>query len=481
MRGGGINVATKRTDMKNFVISLLFAALAFTGVNLLVACTQKGGGANEPASGTPMPKLESGGTSTSGGGTGIDGKVFESYIVNPTELPAYIQYLKPLFANIKGEKAGEEPHFDFFFKMKTWYIAPIELDKISKDLLGVSFIKSNTQQIARQTMKEVWIDKRVFDGMSSYDQSELLLHEFVMNLYLIKFIKMTDFCKISLAIGDGKNSDSCIHQSDLLEKALPSEEAHPLDDQDNANIRFVTGWLMENAKKPIVETDLVRVLFNKGFDRRFFNPVGYSERERPVDLKTSGKELYRAIKGASLTGKMPSQCLGLTSAKSKNCKVEIAEKSIDFKNFQVPGYQLSVNIDGEVPANIFFFVGDEVSLSTSEDGDGGFIYTFILTDYREKIQIGDRLYSAIILFRKESPGSQSGLVIESIILKPGIVVSIDKKREPICLVSTPRVISLIDDGILIQQESQKSRFNVIQGTYSATPPIAACSAENVVE
>lgn len=479
--------------MKKLTRTLLIAVLTLTGVNLLVACTQKGGGAmapaivggqppSSPSAGGATPNLGAEGTSTSGGGTGLDGKVFESYIVTPSDLPAYTQYLKPLFENLKAEKTGGETHFDIIFKIKTWYIAPIELDKISKDLLGVSFIKSNTQQIARQTMKEVWIDKRVYDGMSLYNQSELLMHEFVMSLYLMKFIKMSDFCKISSTIGNGKNNDSCAHhQSDLLDKAMPSEEAHPLDDQDNANIRFVTGWLMQNAKKPIVETDFVRVLFNKGFDRRLFNPSHYGEREKLVDLKVSGKELYRAIRGAQLTGRMPSQCLGLTSRKSKACKVEVEEKLINFKNFRVPGYNLSVTIQDEALVNIFFFLGEEVLLGASEDGDGGYIYTHIFTDYREEIKIGDRLYSAIILFRKESPASQSGLSIESITLKPGVVVSIDKKRDPICLVSAPRVINLIDDGIIIQPTNPSTKFNVIQEMYSATPPFAACSAENTAE
>lgn len=40
------------------------------------------------------------------------------------------------------------------FKLRTWYIAPVDLTNVSKDTLGVSFFNNETQQIARQTSSE---------------------------------------------------------------------------------------------------------------------------------------------------------------------------------------------------------------------------------------------------------------------------------------------------------------------------------------
>ncbi len=478
----------KKDSMKTWLKTLLISVLTLAGVNLLVSCTQKGGGVPQVGQASPGPVTGSGGTvpaanangtSDSGGGTGIDGKVFESYIVDPTGLPAYQQFVKPLLENLKSEKPTEPIRYDQIFKMKTWYIAPVELSKISKDLLGVSFINSSTQQIARQTMKEVWIDKRVYDAMEPRDQAELLVHELVMNMYFFKFITMTDMCRVSVLINGEKDNEGCVHSSNLLDKAMPPEKIRPLDDQDNANIRFVTGWLMQNAQKPVPEKDFVRVLFNKGFDKRMFNPDNYGDKGKPAELKISGKELYRAIKGAELTGNMPSVCAGLTSSQTKPCKVEITEKQMSLQGMTLPAYNVGIALEGEAPINMFFYVGDETTLSTSDDGNGGIIYTFVLADWRDKIHIGDRLYSGFMLFRKESPAPQAGLSLDSLIVKPGIIVSMDKTKDPICLVSAPKVVSLIDDGILIQQTNAQS--NLVQQSYAAAPPFAACSASNVAE
>ena len=223
--------------MKMRNVNLLLTTLAMIGVNLLVSCAQKGNGPSStgangspivtPQGGSPGPGTKANGTSDSGGGTGMNGKVFESYIVDPTQLPAYKQHLEVLLANIKSEKPDEPADYDKIFKIKTWYVAPIELDKISKDVLGVSFIKSDTQQIARQTSKEVWIDKRAYDAMNSQDQAKLLLHELVMNIYFFKFMTMTEMCRVSVMVMGEKNDDGCVQSTDRLDKAMPPENYTP--------------------------------------------------------------------------------------------------------------------------------------------------------------------------------------------------------------------------------------------------------------
>ena len=46
------------------------------------------------------------GTFEAGGATGIDRRVFESYIVNPKTLPAYQAFVEPLLQNIRSPKAS---------------------------------------------------------------------------------------------------------------------------------------------------------------------------------------------------------------------------------------------------------------------------------------------------------------------------------------------------------------------------------------
>ena len=152
---------------------------------------------------------------------------------------------------------------------------------------------------------------------------------------------------------------------------------------------------------------------------------------------------------------------------------------MSFQGMTLPGYNLEITLGGEEPINLLFYVGDETTLAASNDGNGGILYTFALVDLRDRVHIGDRIYSGFMLFRKESPASQSGLSLDSLIIKPGIIVSMDKTKDPACLVSAPKVVNLIDDGILIQQANAQS--NLVQQSYAATPPIAACSASNVAE
>ena len=236
---------------KRFQIALL-TVLGFACGNFLASCAPNGDSGSPTAPLGQTPPTTANGTSDSGGGTGIDGKVFESYIVDPTQLPAYKQYLDSLLKNIKSE-TSDGSRYDAIFKIKTWYIAPVELDKISKDVLGISFLKSDTQQIARQTTKEVWIDKSIFEKMNPKEQSELLLHELVMNMYFFKFMTISEVCKMSIMTAGEKNSEGCLRNGVILDKAIPPEKTHPLTDQDNENIRFVTGWLLQNTTKPIPE------------------------------------------------------------------------------------------------------------------------------------------------------------------------------------------------------------------------------------
>ena len=117
---------------------------------------------------------------------------------------------------------------------------------------------------------------------------------------------------------------------------------------------------MQNAQKPIAQVDFVRVLFNKGFDKRMFNPANYGDKgPQLAELKISGKELYRVIKGADLTGNMPNECVGLSSGKSQSCKFEIETKAINYQTVQLTGYNIHLSMAGSAPANAFFYIGED--------------------------------------------------------------------------------------------------------------------------
>lgn len=419
------------------------------------------------------------GTSDSGGGTGVSGKVFESYIVDPTQLPAYKQHLEHLLKNIEG---NDEEGFVYsnIFKTKSWYIAPIDLDEVGKDALGILFMKSDTQQIARQTKKEIWIDKRIYDQMSTSDQSDLLLHELIMSIYLLKFIPLSEVCKLSsLASGDEKNPE-CLENRSILDRLMPPEEPHPLTKQDNENIRFVVGWIKQNAQKRTDGKNLVRVLFDKGFDKRIFNYYNYGKNfDHLAEIRVSRIEFFRAIKGAELSGNMPSVCHTTVSGAAKNCRMEIEENAVSYGSLLIPGFNFRLFLQDEAIVNFSTIAPDEIVLSEFKSTEGDTLYTYTLVDWRNKVHFGDRIYSGFLIFKKDMFESQTDLNLESVILRSGIVVSIDKKRDPICQLRRPKVTHILDDEILVSRGDTVPKLT--ERIFLYGPPFAACVPDQVVE
>ena len=473
--------------MKNFFQIALITILTIASVNVLVSCGPKGNSGEAPAPlGATTPTIAAGqkapeatGTSDSGGGTGVDGKVFDSYIVIPTQLPAFKDNLATLLNNIKLEK-DDGYKLEFLFSLKTWYIAPIELEKISKDTLGVSFMKSDTQQIARQTAKAIWIDKRIYDKMTSREQAELLLHELVMTIYLFKYMPISEFCRITLMTSPDKKDESCVTNGVALDKMMPPETAHALTDKDYENIGFVTGWLLGNAAGPISYKDFSRVLFFNGFDKRLFNPENNASKEnRKPDMKMSRKNFFQMLKGAELTGNMPDICLAITSDKKKHCKVEVVENQILVSTFPNPGINIRVTVENEEPINLGFITGEEVTLWPAQEAGGITLYSTMIIEWSNKIKIGDRLHSGFLFFKKESLAPEAPLVLDSLIMRPGIVVSIDKKRNQICQLRSPKATGFSDDGLAIRRDN--SALSMIEQYYTTSEPFAACNEFNVVE
>jgi hypothetical protein len=208
-------------------------------VILFIVCFGLAGCSNEGNVSPPVKKM---GTTDGGGGNGTQNKMYEAYAVDPQTLPAYQKYIAPGFDRIDREmlrdsKASESPiQWKNLIKTKTWYFVPLEISAISKEVLGVSFSKDETQQIAVQTSKEVWIDSRAFDRMSLYDQAILLTHETVMSFYFLKYQSFTEMCT-SFAQAS-KHQFSC-EEYRPLDEFYPHKVPQPLNFQDYQNIRNV--------------------------------------------------------------------------------------------------------------------------------------------------------------------------------------------------------------------------------------------------
>ena len=448
-------------------------------VNLLVGCGRKPSysGLQAPAQSGPESVLtnqghNSGneptateGTNSSGGGTGIDGKVFESYSVNPTSLPAYTKFIKPLLENIK-RSSYNFIQYENIFKSKPFYIAPVALKKLGKDDLGVSFFKSDTQQIARQSLKEIWIDKDIFDSMEEKDQAELLVHEFIMSMYFYKFISFEEICKVSSYVGGiwGEKHEECTEETvNFFDTKMPAERPRSLNQADNENIRYVTDWLLKNAKSQISELDFVKILNFKNFDKLLFNPRTYEpERKSPEDIPTSVKDLLTAINATKLTNQMPDTCIVSPDGDEVPCMIEFSETTIKNLGRDLPALLITVKSKDTVIATAIMKVSEEafgrlgtesLKLDGDFDEDGKPIYSIWITDWRSKINVGDRVYNGKIIFRKSEENNRQ-LTIESLVFKTGVISSVNKGSSPPCNAITPKNKSL-ENGFVMYKNGTK--------------------------
>jgi hypothetical protein len=437
---------------------------------------------------TQLPTLGGAGTTDSGGGTGLKdeemAKMFEHYIKDPTKEPAYVKHIEPLFKNITDSR-GEGSHFDAIFKMKSWYIAPVDFEKMSKESLGVSFVKTSTVQIARQTARSVWIKKELYEQQGSkesgsIEQAETLLHEWVMSVYFFKFMSASDFCKFDLL---GASEKNCLENASLLDKASPSETPRQLNDEDNENIRTVTAWLLQNKDRTIPIQEFSQIMYRNGFDRRYFNPRQFEPpKERLEQLKLSSKEIFRAIEGTARGGQMPNLCRGVANNQTRPCHLIIEAAQANMKSgaqvIPATGIRMRVDAEGTPSADVTMVIGDEVTLSAADDGRDGVVYQMTVLEFPTAVRVGDRLHHAVLWFRKENSGPQAALNLESVTWRVAEVVSVDKKRDPICLVRTPQVKTLADDQLLIRSPSAK--FNLSEDVYMNAPPMGFCLADGVV-
>ncbi|NJL25591.1 MAG: hypothetical protein HC902_10740 [Calothrix sp. SM1_5_4] len=451
------------------------AKKTYTGLRYLV---------QQPGEGEAMPKAGDM-VSVVYKGMLLNGKVFESYIVDPEALPAFKEFVLPLLKNLGAVSDGDrsEPGFLFFLKMKTWYIAPVELDKFGKEALGVSFIKSETQQIAIQTRDEIWIDKTAFDQMSSQDQGQLILHELVMNMYFLKFMSVEELCR---RIERDKENESFkedeSHLCDITPEdsrlALPALPLRPLTAEDNENIRHVTGWILKSAVEPVKLQDFNTVLSRRGFDRRFFGPdiEGENEGDRknspesPPPLKVDIQEIHDVIQAAALTGEGPTLCTAVTVGTSKTCSVSVERVSkspigIDSHRLvTVKAAQAEVKLDLVLPS-------EGAELSETRTLDGWSYYPQMVYQFKTKYEVGDRIYSAALIFKKSD---RAPLKFHSMVLVPAVVVSVKDDGE--CKVRPYRPLDFTSDRWIIHSSDTDISDARVERTLLLMPPFAPCIA-----
>jgi hypothetical protein len=479
--------------MKHFMPFMIIAVLGLITVNTIISCSPKRHNPTiKPTQQTSDDSIKTTvgsplimeGTSDSGGGTGVDGKIFESYIIDPTELPPYQQDLKNRLKNINFH--SKDPIlWESLLKHKTWYLVPSPLQRIRKSVLGVSFLEADTHQIARQSMKEVWISKPLFEQMSLLEQSKLLLHELVMAMYMLKFSSLVDLCEQGLMLGDKSEmvvnckDRSFLDLVDHIESIHPPVEPRQLTSEDNENIRYVTGWLWQNLTTGIEITKLYRILSSRGFDQRIFNPANYAdEKILNTSINLPADDLFEFIHAAEISGSMPNTCMSIDGEYKVPCNVKL-EKSRAI----IPGIsnaiKLIVHLPNETnPLIVLQPLGEEYPIVRTTFNDETLDYvSFSFSSWKESFQVGDRFHNVTLHFKEEKHNGHLFMSLESIVIVPGVIYSIDIDRDPICLGTRLKGNSLSDKLIVIKKSG--TLLNELERAFRFVEPAIFCAEGSV--
>jgi hypothetical protein len=353
-------------------------------------------------------------------------------------------------------------------------------------------MRNRPEQIGAQTMREVWIDDRLYAPQppsapaSLEDQGDLLLHEIVETAYLLKFMSAADFCKASASYFDGNakrlSFGDCGEFAKQMDRARPPEAPRALVDGDYLNIRNVVGFIEMNAEQPIAEARLVDVLLANGFDPRFFQERGnIAPKSRPNKLKMSEARLFEALHGAEISRNMPSLCSSEQEPLAASCEIKIEPATEKFLGTELKTFRMTVSRAGEPSVQLVTTgLGDDFELTGTEKPDGTASYTLAFVEFREKIQVGDRVNSGFFIFHAEKSrmavaSSWPDLVLDAVGIRPGMVIAIDKTQSPACQLRAPKVDRFFDGAVVVERPGLSGEDRLLAASASQQlPPMAAC-------
>ncbi len=204
-------------------------------LTIFVGCKPRG---QSPAHTPPASMTQ--GTADSGGGNTFNGKPLESYIVDITLLPAFKNQVEPILEDLKYFSVGNYA-FQFLIKNKAWYFIPEDLTTLPKEKIGSAV---HSEQAALQDFKQIWINSKIFDAMTSEeDQAKLILHELLMGLKLLKFDSARQEC-LGYSVSPESSHLECGYFSESA-RGKPSD----LKEKDYAQIRASVDEIFSRHKE----------------------------------------------------------------------------------------------------------------------------------------------------------------------------------------------------------------------------------------
>lgn len=455
-----------------------FLILAFA--TSVIACTSS-------TNSGPSQNRFNDGTSDSGGGNGAGDRAYEAYIVRPEQLPAYKALIEPKITKIlnlsPGGAAVALPILQRWLFYKTWYVAPVSLDTISKDVIGVSFSSDQTQQLALQTKKSIWIDSSKFQRMDMQNQAALIVHEMVMSLYYLRYKSWEDICSEKIYPGIQCKPG----ESDVLNEMFPGSTPKPFDSDDYENIRSVTGILLEEFKFQSAQ-EIDDFLIAHKFDRRFTFGLGLSgglnSRQNVIidnAAKISDEEFTNVMTMAKTLNKWPDQCRGVRFKDPVDCLFQFNMEKRRVSGFDMP--VMAITVQSLNPAVPLQFTVTRMPTGTIEGSSLEFVQqkkklfyiTFNPDPWPTPLIPGTSFRSVTLILGQDLQAMNTPYTLLGIQSTPGVVTGNHPQIPGECTYAKPSAKSLMDDVVLsYSQYLEDFDKSMLAIRASSFPPFTTC-------
>ncbi|MGE0526135.1 MAG: hypothetical protein AB7G93_09275 [Bdellovibrionales bacterium] len=377
----------------------------------------------------------------------MDKEVYERFIEDPTLLPAYQKYVRPRIQHVLGPNGEDNARLhsvEALMKSKTWYIAPVELKAIEREALGIVWDESGGKQLGLQFGNEIWIDKKPFPTMTLEQQGDLLLHEFVMLVYFLKFERISDVCaRFYKGAGIAIPENACAPEADNY---FPTEKLRPLNKTDYQNIRRVTGLLKLEGEHASPER--IKAFFtSNGFaDIPLFSQAFHPVKRDPLVLPAA--EIINQIRKASLSRAFLSPCSLANLSKSFDCQLDLKEPVM------FPASNVEAKLEtllfraGEVNGQTQLLIVDkgmDITLPALFDHIHRkvFFLTYLVQNQIPK-KIGHRFYNLGVLIERSRP-PEDRISLGALVFAPYVVTSAEGNH---CLATRMGGKTPSDDAII---------------------------------
>lgn len=443
----------------------------------LVGCTQ--------GSSSKGDAFRPGGTSDTGGGNGAENRAYEAYIVKVENLPAYKRFIEPKVARLVAlSPAPSEtlPVLRRWLLYKTWYIAPVSLDTISRDVIGVSFSQDRTEQLAIQTKKSVWINSSRFSRMTEQDQATLMVHEMVMSLYYLKFKSWGDICTEKI-YPDIRCRPTDI---DVLNEIFPGTPPRPFDADDYENIRAVTGIFLNDMPTSSAK-EIDDLLIGNGFDRRFTFGLGLDGEQQEASVifrqgdKMTADQLKQMVESSRLLNQLPDECRGVRFAEKFPCSFSVVDAMTSVHGLDMPILRVRLETGGRVSPAVTDGMVVKISDVTGSSIEyvqqkRKIAYFLLMPVVPTPLVVGTAFRSLVLVTMEDLSARDPQRVLLGAFSLPGVVTGVKPGSTEGCAYAKPSATSIVND-VLIAGSVHLGDFerNLLRGRASTMPAFTLCN------